>query len=262
MDLTWLDNNSWLIDLDNVRILLDPWLVGPLTVGNQEWLLKVTHRTPPAIPDEVDLILLSQGLEDHAHVETLKALDKSIPVVCSPNAVSVVTELDYSSVTALAHGETYTHKGVSIQAFPGSPIGPFLTENAYMLTGQTEGTRLYYEPHGFHAPALADLAPVDVAIAPLMTVKLPLVGAIIQGQESAVGLARSLQLRYLLPTGAGQAVDYAGLLPSLLKGEGGPAECRALLAQAGLATEVLEPKPGDRLSISPASSPATPSVAA
>lgn len=50
MDLTWLDNNSWLIDLDNVRILLDPWLVGPLTVGNQEWLLKVTHRTPPTIP--------------------------------------------------------------------------------------------------------------------------------------------------------------------------------------------------------------------
>ncbi|WP_448604870.1 MBL fold metallo-hydrolase [Thermoleptolyngbya sp.] len=249
MDLTWLDNNSWLIDLDNVRILLDPWLVGPLTVGNQEWLLKVTHRTPPTIPAGVDLILLSQGLEDHAHVETLKALDKSIPVVCSPNAVSVVTGLGYSSVTALAHGETHTCQGVSIHALPGSPIGPFLTENAYVLTGQGEGMRLYYEPHGFHAPGLAELAPVDVAIAPLMTVKLPLVGAIIKGQESAVDLARSLKLRYLLPTGAGQEVDYAGLLPSLLQAEGGPAECRALLAQAGLATEVLEPAPGDRLSI-------------
>lgn len=262
MYLTWLDNNSWLIDLDEVRILLDPWLVGPLTVGNQEWLLKVTHRTPPAIPNGVDLILLSQGLEDHAHVETLKALDKAIPVVCSPNAVSIVAGLGYGSVRVLSHSETYTHNGVSIQAFPGSPIGPFLTENAYVLTGQAEGMRLYYEPHGFHAPALADLAPVDVAIAPLMTVKLPLVGAIIKGQESAVELARLLQLRYLLPTGAGQAVDYGGLLPSLLKAEGGPEECRALLAQAGLATEVLEPKPGDRLSISPASSPATPSVAA
>lgn len=252
MYLTWLDNNSWLIDLDNVRILLDPWLVGPLTVGNQEWLLKVTHRTPPAVPDAVDLILLSQGLEDHAHVETLKMLDKSIPVVCSPNAVKVATDLGYGSVTALAHGEAHTHNGVSIQAFPGSPIGPFLTENAYVLTGQIEGTRLYYEPHGFHSPALKDIAPVDVAIAPLMTVKLPLLGAIIKGQESAVELARSLKPQYLVPTGAGNAVDYDGLLPLLLKAEGDAAECRALLMQAGLATKVLEPKPGDRLSISAA----------
>ncbi|GAB4133796.1 MAG: MBL fold metallo-hydrolase [Cyanobacteria bacterium J069] len=249
MYLTWLDNNSWLIELDETRILLDPWLVGPLSVGNQEWLLKVTHRVAPAIPEAIDAILLSQGLEDHSHVETLKALDKSIPVVCSPNAVKVATELGYGSITSLAHGEAHTVKQVSIQALPGSPIGPFLTENAYLLTGRTAGTRLYYEPHGFHSPTLKDMEPVDVAIAPLMEVQLPLVGSIIKGQDSAVELAKWTNARFLVPTGAGKAVDYSGLLPSLLKAGGGPAECRVLLAAAGLATEVLDPEPGDRLMI-------------
>ena len=34
MHLTWLDSNSWLIEMGGQRILLDPWLSGPLVFGN------------------------------------------------------------------------------------------------------------------------------------------------------------------------------------------------------------------------------------
>jgi len=40
MYLTWLDSNSWLIELAGKRILLDPWLVGDLTFGNLTWLFR------------------------------------------------------------------------------------------------------------------------------------------------------------------------------------------------------------------------------
>lgn len=90
MELTWYDSNSWLIEMGGQRILLDPWLVGDLTFGNTPWLFRGFRSQPLAIPENIDLILLSQGLEDHAHPPTLKELDKSWPVLGSPDRKSVV----------------------------------------------------------------------------------------------------------------------------------------------------------------------------
>jgi hypothetical protein len=51
--------------------------------------------------------LLSQGLEDHAHPPTLKALEHGIPVVGSVNAAKVATDLNYQQVTALKPEESF-----------------------------------------------------------------------------------------------------------------------------------------------------------
>ena len=40
MHLTYLDSNSWLIEIGSQKILLDPWLVGSLVFGNLPWLFK------------------------------------------------------------------------------------------------------------------------------------------------------------------------------------------------------------------------------
>ena len=108
MNLTYLDSNSWLIEIDGQRILLDPWLVGELTFGNAGWLFRGKKNNPQPIPENIDLILLSQGLEDHAHPPTLKKLDKQIPVVASPNAAKVVQELGYATVNTLDHHESFS----------------------------------------------------------------------------------------------------------------------------------------------------------
>ncbi|MFM7716189.1 MAG: MBL fold metallo-hydrolase, partial [Microcystis sp.] len=76
MQLTWLDSNSWLIEIGGKRLLLDPWLVGSLTFGNLTWLFEGKKTANHAIPEHIDLILLSQGLEDHAHPPTLQVLDR------------------------------------------------------------------------------------------------------------------------------------------------------------------------------------------
>lgn len=247
MHLTWLDSNSWLIELGGQRILLDPWLVGDLVFGNLPWLFKGTRTAPRSIPDNIDLILLSQGLEDHAHPQTLQQFDRQIPVVASPNAAKVVNKLGYTQVTALAHGERFTLADrVTIEATPGSPIGPLLVENGYLLSDQIEGTRLYYEPHGYHSATIKAAAPVDIVITPIANLEIPLLGAIIQGKDSIMQVVEWLQPQIVLPTAAGGDVNYQGVLAAMLHSQGTAEELQAIISDRQLQTQVITPIPGQR----------------
>ena len=184
MQLTWLDSNSWLIEMVGKRLLIDPWLVGPLVLGNLPWFFKGKRRTTRAIPENVDLIVLSQGLEDHAHPETLKQLDKNIHVIASPAAAKVVQDLGYSQVTTLDHGHTYSFdNSVEIRAVPGSLVGPTLVENGYIFKDLNTSNTIYYEPHGNHSEEIKEFAPIDVVISPIINLNLPLVGPIIKGNK-------------------------------------------------------------------------------
>ena len=250
MKLTWLDSNSWLIELDRTKILLDPWLVGPLVFGNLTWLFKGERKQPRAIPENIDLILLSQGLEDHAHRATLKQLDKKIPVVASPNGAKVAQELGYNQVTTLKHKETFTLTNqLEIKAFPGSLIGPTTQENGYLLKDLANNNTLYYEPHGFHDPSLQEFAPVDIVITPIISLKIPLLGPVIKGNETALQVCQWLKPQVILATAAGGDVVFEGLLASVLTAEGSAQELRTSLSQNHLNTQVIEPKPGEPLDL-------------
>ncbi|MDC0833926.1 hypothetical protein CKA32_001708 [Geitlerinema sp. FC II] len=245
MQLTYLDSNSWSIEIAGVNVLLDPWLVGPLVFGNLPWLFKGTRRKAKTIPTQIDVILLSQGLEDHAHPPTLEQLDRSIPVVGSAGAAKVAKKLGYTDVTALSHRQIYTvGDRLQIQAVPGSPIGPTTVENGYLLTDLQHNIRLYYEPHGYHDDMLQSIGSVEVVITPIVNLELPFVGPFIKGRESALEVVKWLKPRYILPTAAGGDVDFEGLLVSALRAVGTLESFRALLEQHHLETEVIDPTPG------------------
>ena len=123
--VTWLDVNSWQFQLAGHCLLVDPWLVGDLVFGNTSWLIRGVRPNPVAVPAQVDLLLPSQGLADHAHPETLDILDKSIPVVASESGAKVATEKGFTNVTSLPPGQSYRlGDDVLIEALPGAPIGP------------------------------------------------------------------------------------------------------------------------------------------
>ena len=251
MQLTYLDSNSWLIEIDGKRILLDPWLVGELVFGNMTWLFRGKKNNPQPIPENIDLILLSQGLEDHAHTPTLKQLDRPIPVVASPNAAKVVQELGYADITALEHGESFSlGDKVEIKAVPGSPIGPTLVENGYIIKGLESGKNIYYEPHGYHSETLKDAGPIDVVITPIINLKLPLLGAVIKGQKTALQVCQWLKPQVILSTAAGGDIDFEGLIISLLKAEGSVEVFNNLLQQNHLSTKAIEPKSGETIELS------------
>lgn len=250
MYLTYLDSNSWLIEIGSKTILLDPWLVGNLTFGGADWFFKGSKLKQRLIPERIDLILLSQGLEDHAHIPTLKELDHKIPVVGSPNAAKVVKDLSYQNITSLAHGEKFfLGQSVEIKAVPGSRIGPNLVENGYIFTELETGFTIYYEPHGYHSPSLKESAPIDVVITPILNLNLPLLGPFIRGQQTALEVAQWLQPQVMLPTAAGGDVEFEGLLVKLLKTEGTIAEFSSLLAKNNIASRVIEPAAGERFEL-------------
>lgn len=243
--LTWLDVNSWRIETHDQRILLDPWLIGDLVFGDVQWFFKGVRPQPLTIPTDIDLILLSQGLPDHAHPETLKALDKQIPVIASPSAAKVCRELGFETVTALEFGQTFEQGDqFTIKALPGAPLGPLAQENAYLITFKGEGPCLYYGPHGYPSTELKTVKTIDVAITPIESLKLPLLGPVIRGAEGALELAKMVNPQLLLSTASGGDVIYEGLLASLLRSEGGIEQLRSQLAEAGLKTEVKTLKPG------------------
>ena len=251
MNLTYLDSNSWLIEMDGKRILLDPWLVGDLVFNNQAWLFKSTKNHPQSIPENIDLILLSQGLEDHAHPPTLKELDHDLPVVASPNAAKVVNKLGYTKVTSLNHGEVFQlDEQIEIKAVPGSPIGPTLTENGYIIKGLESGKSIYYEPHGNHSDSLQEAAPVDVIITPLISLKLPVVGAVIKGQEAALKVCQQLNPQVIISTAAGGDIDSEGMLVPIIEADGDLEKFNRLLQQNDLSTEAIDPQSGETIELS------------
>lgn len=250
MYFTWLDNNSWLIEIGSQRILIDPWLVGSLTFADLDWLFKASRSQERPIPENIDLILLSQGLEDHTHLPTLKQLDHQIRVVASPNAAKVVQGLNYTFVTSLAHGETFIlNDQVEITALRGAPIGPTLVENAFLLKELQTGLTLYYEPHGYHSPQIKQFAPIDVVITPIIDLALPLVGSVIRGTNTALELAQWLKPQIMLPTANGGDVKFEGLVTNFLKYLGSFDEFRSSLEKNNLTTQVIEPNPGDRFEL-------------
>jgi L-ascorbate metabolism protein UlaG (beta-lactamase superfamily) len=250
MYLTYLDSNSWLWEIDETRILVDPWLVGPLVFGNLPWLFKGERRTPRPIPENINLILLSQGLPDHAHRPTLQQLDRDLPVVGSVGAAQVVRDLGYTQVTALAHGETFVFgDAVEITAVPGSPIGPTTIENGYLLKDLRQNRTLYYEPHGYHSPTLKAMTPIDVVVTPIIDLAIPFLGAVIKGQETALELAKWVKPQVILPTAAGGDVQFEGLLIKLLRAEGSTQELQGKLVANDLKTQVIEPVPGERFEL-------------
>ncbi|MFM7408836.1 MAG: MBL fold metallo-hydrolase [Cuspidothrix sp.] len=248
MNLTWLDNNSWLIEIAQQKILIDPWLIDDLTFNDLDWLFKASRSQNRSIPDNINLILLSQGLEDHAHLPTLKQLEKNIPVVASPNAAKVVEQLGYEQIITLKHGETFTlNHQVNIKAFPGSPIGPTLLENGYLLQDLANNSTLYYEPHGYHSPQIKEIKNINVIITPIINISLPIIGTIIKGMNSSLEIAKSVKPQFMLPTAAGGDIVFGGILAKLIQNQGTIAEFQTLLEKNNLTTKVITPHPDEKV---------------
>ncbi|NJR67606.1 MAG: MBL fold metallo-hydrolase [Synechococcales cyanobacterium CRU_2_2] len=248
MQLTYFGANSWLLEFEQLHILIDPWLVGRLCFGGQRWFFEGTHTLPTTIPDRIDLVLLAQGLPDHAHPPTLKKLDRQLPVVASPSAAKVVQGLGYSTVTVLSPGQTHrVADAVEIRATAGAPVPQ--TENGYLITGLQTGKKLYYEPHGFSDRTLPTYAPIDVVIAPVVDLTLPLAGAFVKGNQTTIQLLQALQARYVLPTTAGEGIEYAGIIDRLLSVKGSPEHFRQQLQAANLQTELVEAKPQQAIAL-------------
>jgi L-ascorbate metabolism protein UlaG (beta-lactamase superfamily) len=241
MHATYFGANGWLLEFGSLRVLVDPWLRGALRFPPGAWFFEGQLPESQPVPPDLDLLLLTQGLDDHAHPDTLQLLPPALPVVGSPTAAAKARQLGFQTVTALAPGEHCQHGELSITATPGAPVPQ--VENGYLL--QHPAGSLYLEPHGY-LPADLPAQPLDAVITPVVDLGLPVVGAFVRGQTVLPQLLERFSPRTVLSSTTGGDVQFSGLLTRLLWMKGSCAEAAEAMP-AG--SRLIDPQVGLRYSL-------------
>ncbi|KAG2501068.1 hypothetical protein HYH03_000887 [Edaphochlamys debaryana] len=264
-----------------VRVLIDPWFVGELNFSGAEWIYagrkkaigRETRVDMQQVLAETDVMVITQGLDDHCHMPTLSAVaNKAIPVVANEAAAARMRPLGFSNITVLAPGQATTVKGESggrlrMQATAGALVGPPWSQRQLGLIMREElaaGERpasLYFESHCDFVPesvaagARALLGPnarVDVVVAPVITTLLgvgPASYPLVQGDDNLLQLLRLLQPQVLLPL-MNHDIDHSGPLTTIMWQRGDERAVRELLRSAGLKTRVeYAAPPGEALAL-------------
>lgn len=257
--LTYLEGNSWLWEVGGAKVLVDPILVGTLDFGIP-WLYDAAKKFLKNFQlsdlPEVDCLLITQSLDDHCHLKTLKPLSAKFPnlrVVATPNARPKLDPL-FSKVTYLEPGQNTEIKGkngsgVRIRATAGPVLGPpwQRPENGYIVSSSEGRLTLYYEPHCVYNEELLKDKRADIVITPVIKQLLPSF-TLVSGQEDAVKLAKLLRARFVVPMKNGD-LDSKGLLATIIKAEGTVESFKELLSRELPDAKVLEPTPGVPLEI-------------
>ncbi len=233
---TYFGSSGWLIEFEKLRILIDPWLTGTLAFPPGRWLIEGKLAQEIKIPEQIDLLLLTQGLADHAHPETLSKLPRSIHVCGSSSAAKVVRNLGFKKVQELKPGTTTQIKQLTIETTKGAPVPNF--ENGYILTHPVGS--LYLEPHGFFDDQISSRK-IDAAITPVVDVKLPLAGAFLKGKTVLPKIIQRLNPLTILASTTGGNAEFSGLLGKLMKMEGSTEEAANSLDQS---RDIIDPVPG------------------
>lgn len=258
--LTYLEGNSWLWEVGGVKILVDPILVGNLDFGIP-WLYDAAKKFLKNFQlddlPEIDCLLITQSLDDHCHLKTLKPLSHKLPnlrVIATPNAKTLLDPL-FSNVTYLEPGE-YTEievqnrSPVKVKATAGPVLGPpwQRPENGYLVTSPQGQLTLYFEPHCVYNETFLEKEQADIVITPVIKQLLPNF-KLVSGQEDAVQLAKLLNARFIVAMKNGD-LDAKGFLASIIQTEGTIKSFKEILSRELPDSEVLEPTPGVPLEIS------------
>lgn len=149
-------DNSYHIQLGELRLLIDPWLEGP-EIDFFPWFNKQWHRTKPigfADVPEFDAVLITQKYPDHFHEVTLAKLQPK--VVIGPRSIEKQLEklLPNSRLLMMdKSADSLEISGVKIRFYPTSrKIDPIY--DAFELDDGME--RIFLATHGFSPTKLQE----------------------------------------------------------------------------------------------------------
>jgi len=241
MHATYFGANGWLLELGPLRVLVDPWLTGPLQFPPGPWFFQGELAESRPAPQQLDLLLLTQGLDDHCHPASLALLPPELPVVGSASAAAKARQLGFHTVQALTPGQQHQLGELTITATAGAPVPQ--VENGYLL--EHPGGSLYLEPHGYLPAGLAPRR-LDAVITPVVDLGLPVAGAFVRGTQVLPQLLERFQPHTVLASTAGGDVRFSGLLTKALWQQGSPAQAAAGLPEG---CRLIDPVVGERYAI-------------
>ena len=204
----YLGSNGWLIKFKKTNVLIDPWLTGDLIFPPGKWFFKGSLENEILIDEEINLILLTQGLADHCHIPSLKKFKKNINIICPNSAKDILEKAGFTSIKVLKPSEEVNQMGLEILATAGAPVPQI--ENGYIVK-DIEGSGFYIEPHGYLDENLESQV-IDAVITPTMNLELPLVGSFVKGADVLPKLIKTFNPKFVLSSTVGGEAKYSGIL--------------------------------------------------
>ena len=163
--LTWLGHATVLLEVGGVRLLTDPVL--------RERIAHLRRQVPvPDLDPEVppDAVLISHGHRDHLDVPTLRRL-RAAPLALVPRGRgSIVSAATRGDVMELRAGDALQVGGAHVTAVPAvhdgrrSPRGKAADTLGFVVRGRRT---VYFAGDTEPFAAMADLAPLDIALLPI-----------------------------------------------------------------------------------------------
>ena len=204
---TYLGSNGWIIEFKKARIVIDPWLNGDLIFPLGGWFFKGTLKDEIPTPEDIDLILLTQGLPDHCHIPSLKKFPKNTNIICSKSAYKILDRLNFKSIHIMQPGQNLKFNEIEIEATSGAAVPQI--ENGYIL--ETNDGGFYIEPHGFLDNSIKPRK-LDAVITPTKNLELPIVGPFVKGADVIPNLVKLFNPSYILSSTTGGDAKFSGLL--------------------------------------------------
>lgn len=113
MKITYITQACLLIEIQNIKILSDPWLVGPCWAGNL-WHYPPPKRTPESFTN-IDFLYLSHAHEDHFQMDSINRLPpeiKNTQVIISdfdkPYFERAIKAVGFTNVKVMEHDASTT----------------------------------------------------------------------------------------------------------------------------------------------------------
>ena len=212
---TYYGANGWLIEFDQIKILIDPWLSGDLRFPPGDWLIKGELAREVDTPKEINILLLTQGQPDHTHPPTLEKIHRNIQVVASEAASKVIKKMGFNKVNTLKPGDNFKYENLNIQATSGASV-PNL-ENGYIIENNLDS--IYLEPHGFLDKKIKPRS-IDIVITPVIDFALPIAGKFIKGKTVLPELLKLFNPSTVLASTTGGEITFSGLINNIIKEDG------------------------------------------
>jgi L-ascorbate metabolism protein UlaG (beta-lactamase superfamily) len=160
--ITWLGHATVLLELSGVRLITDPVL--------RPRVLHLRRQGPaPEVPGQLDAVLLSHLHYDHLDLPSLRRLDAGAILVVPRGGARSVRRLRHELVE-LAAGEELAIGQARVRAVPAihdgrrMPVGSGAEAIGFVVES---GPRVYFAGDTEQFDAMAELAPLDVALLPV-----------------------------------------------------------------------------------------------